>query len=278
MTKIYSFMVCEEPVENYFDYVLKHDIHHLEIDLKRKHLQLDTFTPERIARLRKFSEQNNISLSLHPPYNMNLCSRGPFLRRYHIKYLTKCIEVARLLNARSITLHLGNFYRYAIWANPRHHALDRLLKVLRKILPACETYGIFLALENMVLIPPEAGYAFVGDNVKDFEYIFSSIKSDHLKFCLDIGHANTAEGPLEFVDRLGERIVCVHFHDNRGQYDEHMDVGKGTVPWKELLHALDKLGFRGPYVSESFESKPHESIRLLKNQWGFFEKPPPWTP
>jgi len=261
---IFSFMVCEEPVESYFEYTVNHDIHHLEIDLKRKHLQLDTFTPERITRIREFSEKNNISLSLHPPYNMNLCSQNPFVRRYYVKYIHRYIQLAHRLNAGYITLHLGNFYRYAVWANPRFHALDRLLKLLRKVLPACEKYGVRLALENMVPIPPEAGYAFLGDNVGDFEYIFSHLKSDYLRFCLDIGHANTGEGPLEYVERLGGKIVSVHFHDNLGQYDDHLDVGKGTVPWKTLLAALEKIGFRGPYVSECFNAKPHEAIELLK--------------
>jgi sugar phosphate isomerase/epimerase len=263
-TNIYGFMVARKPVEDCFDYALDHSIQHLEIDLKKKHSLLDTFTPKRIAGIREFSDRNCISLSLHPPYNMNLCSQFPWVRHSYIIYLKRCVQLAHALNAGYLTLHLGNFYRFAVWANPRHHALERLIKVLQKLLPVCEEYGVSLALENMIPIPPEAGYVFLGDNVKDFEYIFSHLESRYLRFCLDVGHANTAEGPLEYVEKLGAKMLSLHFHDNMGEYDDHLDVGKGTVPWAALLGALAKMNFNGPFISECFNSSPYKAIELLK--------------
>jgi sugar phosphate isomerase/epimerase len=262
----YGFMVSREPIEAYFDYAKDHAIQHLEIDLKKTHSLPGTFTPGRISTIRKFCTDNNISLSLHPPYNKNLCSRIPMVRAAHVSYLKYCIKLADGLNARHLTLHLGNYYRFAVWSNPRDHALLRLYRVLRKLLPYCEKNNVNLALENMVPIPPEAGYSFLGDNVDDFLKIFSQIKSPYLGFCLDIGHANIAEGPLKYIQYLGHKILSVHFHDNRGLYDEHMDVGTGTVPWGSLLTSLHLEKFKGPYVSECFNSAPHEAISALKKQ------------
>lgn len=273
MNNVFGFIVSEEPVEEYFGYVLEYGVGHLEIDLKKKHSLIQTFTPERMAGIREFSRENGISLSLHPPYNMNLCARGPFLRRFHIAYIQKCIYLADEIGATYITLHLGSFNRTALWATPRHHALGRLLKVLRSVLPICRKYGVSLALENMIPIPPEAGFSFLGDNIEDFQYIFSRIESDNIKMCLDIGHANTSEGVLEYVDKLGENIIGVHVHDNHGDFDEHLEVGQGTVPWKELIPAIQRTGFTGPYVSETFKSKPHLTREhLLKYISGSFPK------
>jgi len=261
---LYGFMVHEQPLEFYFDYIVGHGIRHLEIDLKKKHSLLGTFTPSRIAAIREFSDRNDISLSLHPPFAMNLCSWNPWVRRYHISYLEKCIRLADQLPARYITLHLGNFHRSAAWYNPRQQALERLVRVLAKLLPVCEINHVCLALENVVPIAPEAGFAFLGDNINDFLYIFSCFKSAYLKLCLDIGHAHTAEGTLAYVEKLGTKIIGAHFHDNQGSHDEHLEVGKGTVPWKALAAALEKIGFYGPFVSECFKSPPHEAIELLK--------------
>lgn len=261
---IYGFMVSEQPVEYYFDYILSHDIRHLEIDLKKKHSLLNTFTSGRIAAIREFSHKNGISLSLHPPFNMNLCSWSPWVRRYYISYLEKCIRLAYELQAGYVTLHLGNFHRSAAWSSPRQQALERLVKVLAKLLPVSEANRVCLALENVVPIPPQVGFAFLGDNLDDFLFIFSCLESAYLKLCLDIGHAHTAEGPLAYVEKLGARIIGAHFHDNRGSHDEHLDVGKGTVPWEALVAALGKIDFYGPYVSECFRSQPHESIERLK--------------
>lgn len=257
-------MVSRKPVEEYFQYVESHGIGHLEIDLKKKHSLLSTFTPERVRSVREWSRKHDVSISLHPPFNMNLCSRWAPVRRHHVKYVKQCLDLAQQLNVTHVTLHLGNFYRFAIWANPRIHALERLIKVLRKLIPAAEALGVKLALENMIPIPAEAGYMFLGDNIEDFQYIFKHLDSQALVFCLDIGHANVAEGPLEYVEKLGEKMVSVHFHDNKGDYDDHLDVGTGTVPWRELMEALKKFDFKGPFISECVYSEHHESIEALK--------------
>ena len=258
-------MVYDQIVEYYFDYALEYGIRHFEIDLKKKHSQLHTFTPRRIASLRDWASKTGISLSLHPPFNLDLCTQS-FIKRHYLKsYLVKCLHVAHGLKASHLTLHLGSFHRSALWSAPRQHALERLCKFLGKLLDTCESLGISLALENVVPLPPEAGFAFLGDNINDFQFIFERLESPYLKFCLDTGHANTNEGPLEYAAKLGEKIISVHFHDNHGKHDEHLDVGQGTVPWKELLSTLENRNFHGPYISECFKSQPHEAIKSLQN-------------
>lgn len=262
--RVYGFIVSEKPVESYFDYVLMHGIGHLELDLRRKHSRINTFTPERIERTREFAGCRGISLSLHPPFNINLCSTILAVRLYYKSYIRKCIHLAHQLRAKHITLHLGNFPRANKWANYRLLALDRLCKVLGQILAESEIHGITLALENVVPTRHEAGFSFLGDNINDFNYIFSQIDSRYLKLCLDTGHANTNEGPLEYIEKFGAKIACVHVHDNKGIYDEHLDIGHGTVPWEELMMALAKIDFRGPYISECFKTEPHAAIERLK--------------
>jgi len=264
-------MVSTEPVENYFNYTLKKGINHLELDLKKGHSLLSSFTNQRIENIRDYCRSNNITLSMHPPFNMNLCSIIPVVRRTHTKYIKNCLELAQKLGARHLTLHLGNFYRFAPWANPRQSALSRLLKVLSNLLPTCRETGVSLALENMVPIPAEAGYAFLGDNIADFQYIFSRIQDKHIQFCLDTGHANNNEGPAAYVESLFEHLLSIHYHDNNGDIDEHLDVGMGTVPWSELLNLLDRKGYTGPYISECFKSPPHEAKERLES---YFQEHP----
>lgn len=256
-------MVAKKPVEDCFDYILNHGISHLEIDLNKPHSELSTFTPRRIALLHKFARENDITLSLHPPFHMNLCSRVPLVRNRHARYIKKCIRFAHAVGAGHLTLHMGNFYKYAIWAHPWENAIARLLKLLKNVLPYCEKYGIRLALENMVPVPAEIGYRFLGDNVTDFQRIFSGLESQYLQFCLDIGHAHIGGGPLPFIEKLGVKLTCVHFHDNKGEYDDHLDVGAGSVDWEEILKALENIHFTGPFISECFNSLPHDAIARL---------------
>lgn len=258
--KRFGLMASLKPVEDYFDYAKEHNIRHIEIDLKKKHSQLKTFSTERIKNIREFSQANDISLSLHSPFNINLCSPVFIVRLYYTSFLKKSILLARQLHARHITLHLGNFHRSAAWDNPRENALERLCRVLKKVLPFCEEHHVILALENVTPTRQEVGFSFLGDNINDLEYIFSYIQSPYMAFCLDTGHANTNEGVTAYIGRLGDKISCVHFHDNRGMYDDHLNVGAGTVPWKALGESLEKISFNGPYITECFKSQPHEAI------------------
>ncbi len=260
---IYGFIVYKEPVENVFQYAADHGIKHLEIDLIKKHSLLGSFTPKRIEIIRNAAQKHGIRLGLHPPYNLSLCGRFPFIRKRNISYLKKALRLAHRLGAGYLTLHVGDFNRSAISAHSRHYSLQRAVKSLAVLLEECEKYNVNLALENVIPLPLEAGYSFVGDNLDDFHFIFSRLNSPHLKVCLDIGHANTSEGPIAYVDALGDHIINVHYHDNNGKCDDHLNVGEGTVQWPELLAALGKRGFRGPFVSECFKTEPHRARQQL---------------
>lgn len=263
-SEIFGFMVHNHPLEYYFDYAIKYKFNHLEIDLNKKHSLVQTFTPERINRISQYCQEKDISLSLHPPHNINLCAPNLVTRHRNVMFLKKCIHLASQLNAQYITLHMGSFHRTAAWSEPRQNALERLCRVLKKILPLCEKKGIQLALENVVPLPREAGFAFLGDNITDFQFIFSQQDSEFIKFCLDIGHANIKGNPLQYIEKLGKEIVGIHFHDNRGQKDEHLIVGDGTVPWEDLMIGLKGINFRGPFISECFKSLPHQAKQKLK--------------
>jgi sugar phosphate isomerase/epimerase len=70
-----------------------------------------------------------------------------------------------------------------------------------------------------------------------------------LGICFDAGHANTAGNTDEWL-ALADRFVNVHLHDNRGERDEHLVLGEGTVPLAKILKALQGV-YKGNYVIES---------------------------
>lgn len=67
-------------------------------------------------------------------------------------------------------------------------------------------------------------------------------KVDHPKFklCLDMGHAHCySEIPvMEWAEELSPYISHVHVHDNAGDRDSHLGLGKGTLPYHEVLKLL----------------------------------------
>ena len=262
-----GFHVIEKAIEDYFDYAIQHRVKHLEIDLNQNHSCVDSFDTERIQAVRMFSEKNGISLSLHTPTTLDLAERSPRFRRKTMEYLERCIVLAHLLNVQHVTTHLGCFYGWHIWPSMRQKALSRLALSLEHIEKICRQYGVILAMENVIKLPRGACNTLLGDHLSDFQYIFSVMDSSFLNLCLDLGHAHMCEGSFAYIDAFPNKIACVHFHDNHGEFDEHLPVGEGTVPWEKTLLALKKIHYSGPIVSECGGTQPHEALKLFKEFW-----------
>ena len=70
---------------------------------------------------------------------------------------------------------------------------------------------------------------------------------------LDIGHAhcNSKVNVLNWIEKLGKRIGYVHFHDNHGKDDEHLGLGKGTIPMIDACNALNQLAPQAYWAIEA---------------------------
>jgi len=260
----YGLNVYNLNPEDLFEYAASSGLQHMEINLSHEKLTLETFTKDRIKRLYNLSKTHNIQLSFHIPYYTNISDILIHLRRASIKYLLKCIHLASELRSTHITLHLGSFYWFPVEQWERKKALERFIKSLNKVLKLCEEKNVVIALENVVPIPTGSEYYLLGDNIEDFNFIFSHFNSKYLKFCLDTGHANMAEGVIEYINNFHEQLSCIHYHDNNGFNDEHLVVGKGKVPWLDLTRELKNIKFTGPIISECRNIKAHESAHLLE--------------
>ena len=101
------------------------------------------------------------------------------------------------------------------------------LRLLR-ILDLCEECNVFLAVENI-------------DYKQPFKDIFDNISHPYLKFCYDSGHNNCFDPEIDYLSLYGDKLVCLHLHDNNGKSDEHTLNEYGTINWQEIARKLAKL-------------------------------------
>lgn len=261
----YGLNVYKDNPESVLNYAVSKGLNHIEINLSDEKLTLNTFTNERIKTLKTLAEKNNVQLSFHIPYYTNISDVLFHLRRASIKYLLKSIRIAGRLGATHITLHLGSFYWFPVEKWERKKALQRFVKSLNKVLKLCEEQGVVIALENVVPIPAGSEYYLLGDNIEDFKYIFSVYDSDYLKFCLDTGHAQMAEGVIAYINNFRDRLCSIHYHDNNGFNDAHLAIGNGKVPWQKLAAKLEEIEFNGPLISECRNIEAHKSAQIFEH-------------
>ena len=144
------------------------------------------------------------------------------------------------------------------------HRLNR--EMYSRILPFAKQYDVIVATETF------------GDAHSDFIDFFGAAKeflrgyeevvaanpeyADWFKVCMDTGHTNKStrfpgEPQVgEFIRTLGDKIVVLHLNDNNTLKDQHKPPMTGLIDWKDVICALDEIGYSGIYNMElGFDQK-----------------------
>ena len=271
LTPRFGYSIFDIPVEECFSYALKNNFSHFEIDLAPRHSNLTSFSKKRIINLKNISEKYDFTYSLHPPSSTNLGHSVKYLLNKNIRYIKKCIKLGAELGVTHITLHLGNFVGHTCMRLYRKTALQRVIDSLKILVQYCAEEKVILALENSAKLHFGSEVELLGDNVNDFDIIFTQIDSPIITLCLDIGHANLNEGALEYIELFEDKIFCIHFHDNHGLKDEHLQINNGNIHWQELMMGLKKIQYNGLLISECFKTEPHIAKNLFLKYWNNYD-------
>ncbi|WP_456422797.1 sugar phosphate isomerase/epimerase family protein [Thermococcus sp.] len=195
-----------------------------------------------------------LNVTVHAPFSdVNIGSLNERIRRASLEVLTETLEIASRLGALAVTVHPGHCSpasrKYRADYNRVHHSS------LEKLENLSEEFGVKVGVENMPRFP-------ILDAQRP-ERLAELLKGTSLGVTFDVGHLNTVGGDFEgFLELLGDRILHVHLHDNRGKSDEHLPLGRGTVPWENILPRLRKL----PWALEVLSlDDAEESLAFLRS-------------
>lgn len=99
--------------------------------------------------------------------------------------------------------------------------------------------------------------------VTAFRNVSSKIGTESFGICLDTCHAqmhlHRYPHPLkEYLSQLGSVINHIHVSDCRGESDDHLPPGKGTIDWQDFLHQLNQMNFQGTLILEIKDNNPIE--------------------
>jgi len=203
-----------------------------------------------VRELASWFRSNDVTARLHMPLfteethwtrhtapSINLISQQKSARIEAMDEVKRALESAEQVPFQSCTIHLG--LKDDTWDT---RALDDSLTAIEHLKAFAGPLGIQLLLENL---PNE---------VATPEHLVEIVQVGHftnIGFCLDLGHANLAEGIAETNHKpartgidlafaaLGPKLVQLHVHDNHGALsgkgDEHLwpltTPEAGTIDW-----------------------------------------------
>ncbi|AHL22674.1 sugar phosphate isomerase/epimerase family protein [Thermococcus nautili] len=174
-----------------------------------------------------------LGVTVHAPFSdVNIGSLNERLRRASIEVLRETLDVASRLNALVVTVHPGHCSPASRKFREDYNRVHR--DSLRELEGLSGEFGVKVGVENMPSFPIL--------DAQTPERLAELLDGIGLGVTLDVGHLNTVGFPFErFMALLGDRIVHVHLHDNSGKSDEHLPLGRGTVPWRKVLPKLIKF-------------------------------------
>ena len=134
---------------------------------------------------------------------------------------------------------------------------DVNVELFGKLLPIAIDCGVTICAENQPFTAIEMS------TVAGVKELVRAIDSPNLKVCFDTGHANVFHDDIaKDVRLLGDDLACLHVHDNKGNWDQHLIPYQGNIDWDGFLSALTEIGYKGTFSLETYISpKTPEPIR-----------------
>jgi sugar phosphate isomerase/epimerase len=206
---------------------------------------LETFDEARVRAVRAALDRDGIRLGLHTLSAVNVAETSPFLREAVDEYLRAYVDLAVRLGAGWIVVHAG-YHFTGDYERRKEAALDRL----RRAADHAERVGAQLLLENMNREPDDAEVRYLAHDVAECRYYFDQLTSPHLGWAYTVNHAHMLPEGIAGFTRLFDLGRCgeVRLADNRGDREEHLRPGEGTIDFKAMFDQIEGAGYRKHYM------------------------------
>ncbi len=167
-----------------------------------------------------------------------MVEKHPFERNRHLK-------IGKILGAKICIIHPFNDFDAS-----QNRQLYGIFE------PIARDLGIKIALENMWNWKKDAPTATDAacSHHDDFAKHLSLLDKDIFVACLDVGHAEMAglnTTNVDMINALGDRLQCLHLHDNDKHDDMHGLPYSNKINFDAICKALAENGYSGDITLEA---------------------------
>lgn len=216
----------------------------------RNFLLSDTGMAEKFANVKKWADEAGIKIwSVHMPYGkkIDLSMTDEDERKGVAGLHKKLLEYCSVLDPEIILFHPS----YLPERHKREEHKDQLVKSVRELNPLVKRMKATMVIENML------GYKLVRDEKRE-NPLFRSVEEAvelmnrmprSVYSAIDMNHI---KDPEQLIDSMGRRLRSVHIADGNGEKECHYlpCSGEGQNDWVAILRALDRAGYKGPFMFE----------------------------
>lgn len=201
--------------------------------------------------LKNLSEEFNVELwSYHLPFmpfdEIDISNKNTYLRT--ISYFKELIKKATETGIKRFIVHPSG---EPINDGERFERMKYSKESLAQLAEFAQGYDAVIAVEDL----PRT---CLGKNSDEIAELISV--HDKLAVCLDTNHL-LGENPVEFIRKIGKRIVTTHISDYDFVNERHWLPGEGKLNWKDILKAFREIEYSGVWMYEIAFACPNTIIR-----------------
>ena len=179
--------------------------------------------------------------SLHLPFapltEIDISSTDEDLRISTIKKFKDLIEKGAQIGIKYFIVHPSG---EPIEDVNRENKMRQAKKSLTQLAEIAADYNAVIVVENL----PRT---CLGNCSKEILELVSV--DTRLRVCFDTNHL-LGEKIEEFILAVGEKIITTHVSDYDAVNERHWLPGEGVIDWNNLIDALEKIGYKGPWLYE----------------------------
>ncbi|MFN3910296.1 MAG: TIM barrel protein [Candidatus Anstonellaceae archaeon] len=204
------------------------------------------------------SKEVGVSLSVHAPYYINLCSFKQQVVKNSLKHIFDSITISHYLNAKPIVIHTG-FYQN----NPKEICKKLVQQAYEELISKAQERKF-----NFLLGPELTGKKSAYGDLEEIISLAEYFGLDHLIPVIDFAHYHARIQLIKNEDdyrkildfgekRLGEKFSKnLHIHFSGIEFNEkgekkHLPISSNSPPFKPLLKVLKNGGYEGTIICES---------------------------
>lgn len=257
---ISTFAMIQDPLETAIDRIIDDGWTGIELMCEEGHREILDWSKERLDALKEKGKRHGVRWSFHAPvYTVNPCATDEQEIEQSIETLHRAMDVADMLECSHVVIHAGA----SDDEQDGQAAVLRCAAFVSRVLEKRSGSSLRLVLEN---VPPKPGLQ--GTSAEFVRAVADRVSHPRFGILLDVGHAHVrGEGyAVKALELCLPHLAALHLNDNLGDYDSHLAIGMGTIPYGEIVGILSLHRFQGTWVieTESVEYANRSAEELAK--------------
>ncbi len=221
MNRVYvSDLICaNDTFEEELSFLTENNITNIEFFVE----PADSKHSEKLLKLLDVIDSTDVSL--HGPYRMSAFTDSEDSWQKTLSCYSNCIDLCAKHNFEFVVVHTNE-------ALEPHHSKEVIETRLREVVDLANSKGVTILVENVG----------VGKNMLYNEEEFIKLVEDNdYKVLIDFGHFLVNGWDVDRVlERLKDRIVAYHIHNNDGVGDRHQSIFDGVFDYAPVIKSIQK--------------------------------------